>query len=117
MKKPLTNKDGEVRELTSKDISDMRSADEILPADLLSSFPKRKPGQRGKQKQATKKLAQEEEARKQEELKREQEEARIKQEKREKERKRIEQEGIDELEKDREKAKQQRRKTQIRTSF
>ena len=54
MKKPLTNKEGEVRELTSKDISGMRSAREVLPADLLSSFPTRKPGQRGKQKQPTK---------------------------------------------------------------
>ncbi len=54
MKKPLTNKEGEVRELTSRDISNMRPAHEVFPADLLSSFPKRKPGQRGKQKQPTK---------------------------------------------------------------
>ncbi len=52
--KPLTNKDGEVRELTHKDISNMRPADEVLPADLLANLPKRKIGQRGKQKQPTK---------------------------------------------------------------
>ena len=54
MKKPLTNNEGAVRELTSGDISAMRSAHEVLPTDLLSSFPQRKQGQRGKQKQPTK---------------------------------------------------------------
>lgn len=53
-KKPLTNKDGDVRELTRDDIQSMRPADEILPADLLAALPKRKVGQRGKQKQPTK---------------------------------------------------------------
>ena len=53
-KKPLTNKDGEVRELTRKDINKMRSAGEVLPADLADVLPKRKIGQRGPQKQPTK---------------------------------------------------------------
>ena len=53
-KKPLTNKDGEVRELTRKDINKMRSAREVLPADLADVLPKRKIGQRGPQKQPTK---------------------------------------------------------------
>jgi len=47
---PLTNKEGDVRELTKKDISNMRSAGEVLPADLLGNLLKRKVGQRGKQK-------------------------------------------------------------------
>ena len=33
--KPLTNETGEVRELTAKNIRAMRSAGEVLPADLL----------------------------------------------------------------------------------
>lgn len=53
-KKPLTNKIGRVRELTRKDIRNMRPADEILPADLLNVLPKRKIGQRGPQKSPTK---------------------------------------------------------------
>lgn len=52
--KPLTNKEGEVRELTSQDIRTMKSADEILPIELLDILPKRKKGQRGKQKGPTK---------------------------------------------------------------
>lgn len=53
-KKKLTNKAGEVRELTRKDIRDMRSASEVLPDDLLKVLAKRKVGQRGPQKQPTK---------------------------------------------------------------
>lgn len=49
-KKALTNKSGEVRELTRKDIHEMRSANEVLPAELLDVLPKRKVGQRGRQK-------------------------------------------------------------------
>jgi len=52
--KPLTNKTGQVRELTRKDIRAMRPADEVLPDDLLKILPKRKVGQRGSQKQPTK---------------------------------------------------------------
>lgn len=53
-KKPLTNKAGQVRELTPKDMRAMRSASEVLPADLLNVLPKRKVGQRGRQKIPTK---------------------------------------------------------------
>lgn len=52
--KPLTNKSGEVREITSKDIQAMRSAKEILPENLLNTLAKRKPGQRGPQRKPTK---------------------------------------------------------------
>lgn len=52
--KPLTNKEGEVRELTRKDIGSMKIADEALPIELLNSLPKRKVGQRGKQKRPKK---------------------------------------------------------------
>lgn len=51
----LTNKEGEVRELRHDDISVMRSAAEVLPKELFKALPKRKIGQRGPQKQATKK--------------------------------------------------------------
>jgi uncharacterized protein (DUF4415 family) len=53
-KKSLTNKVGQVRELTRKDIRGMRPASEVLPADLLGVLPKRKVGQRGRQKTPTK---------------------------------------------------------------
>lgn len=53
-KKPLTNKAGQVRELTRKDIRDMRSADEVLPSTLAKALPKRRPGERGLQKKPTK---------------------------------------------------------------
>lgn len=42
--KPLTNKEGEVRELTLKDFRNMSSAAEVLPEDLLANLPKRKKG-------------------------------------------------------------------------
>lgn len=53
-KKPLTDKAGEVRQLTRADIRTMRTAAEVLPAELLAVLPKRKPGQRGVQKNPTK---------------------------------------------------------------
>ena len=47
-KKPLSSKSGKVRELTHKDISTMRPANEILPAALLNVLPKRKRGEKKK---------------------------------------------------------------------
>ncbi len=52
--KPLTDKFGEVRELTKKDIKRFRPAADVLPQELLAVLPKRKPGQRGGQKLPTK---------------------------------------------------------------
>lgn len=40
-KKPLTNKQGEVRELTLQDIKAMRPAKEVLPTELLAVLSKR----------------------------------------------------------------------------
>jgi len=51
-KLPLTNKSGEVRELTEEDLHHMRSADEVLPPELAKALRKR--GERGKQKKPTK---------------------------------------------------------------
>ncbi len=48
MKKPLTNKKGEVRELTKKDFKMMRPIKEVLP-ELAKILPKRKRGERGPQ--------------------------------------------------------------------
>jgi uncharacterized protein (DUF4415 family) len=48
-KKPLTNKAGQVRELTGKDIRSMRPAKEVLPSQLLNVLPKRNRGERGPQ--------------------------------------------------------------------
>lgn len=53
-RKPLTNKAGEVRELTQEDINAMRLAHEVLPAEFVANFPKRKRGERGPQKQPAK---------------------------------------------------------------
>ncbi len=53
-KKPLTNKQGEVRELKTEDFKRFRAAEDVLPHELLKVLPKRKPGQRGKQKKPTK---------------------------------------------------------------
>ena len=53
-KKPLTDKDGEVRELTAEDMKLFRPAAEVLPPELLAVLPKRKPGQRGPQRTPTK---------------------------------------------------------------
>lgn len=47
-KKPLTDKAGEVRELTCEDIRAMRPAAQVLPPELLSILPKRKPSRKGK---------------------------------------------------------------------
>jgi uncharacterized protein (DUF4415 family) len=55
-KKPLTDESGEVRELTSDDMRGMRSAAEVLPAELVALLPARKPGSRGLQQQPTKVL-------------------------------------------------------------
>jgi uncharacterized protein (DUF4415 family) len=52
--KPLTDENGEVRELTQQDIKTMRPAHEVLPEELLAHLPKRTIGQRGKQKSPTK---------------------------------------------------------------
>jgi uncharacterized protein (DUF4415 family) len=49
-KKPLTNKAGEVRELTDADMKKMRPARDVLPEKLLKILPQRKIGQRGPQK-------------------------------------------------------------------
>jgi uncharacterized protein (DUF4415 family) len=54
-RKPLTDKSGEVRELTREDIRAMRPAVEVLPPELLAILPKRKPGQRGPQHAPVKK--------------------------------------------------------------
>jgi uncharacterized protein (DUF4415 family) len=38
---PLTDKNGEVRELTKDDFKHFKSAEEVLPKDLVSVLPKR----------------------------------------------------------------------------
>ena len=53
-KKPLTNKEGEVRELTRADIRRMRPAKEVLSKHLMDMLPKRKRGERGAQKEPKK---------------------------------------------------------------
>jgi uncharacterized protein (DUF4415 family) len=53
-KKSLTDKAGNVKELTQEDIRAMRPAAEILPTDLLDVLPKRKIGQRGNQQKPRK---------------------------------------------------------------
>ena len=53
-RKPLTNKDGEVRTLTRADIREFRPAKEVLPPELYALMMNRKRGQRGKQKAPTK---------------------------------------------------------------
>jgi uncharacterized protein (DUF4415 family) len=53
-KKPLTSKDGEVRELTGDDIRRFRPAHSVLSPELMAVLPKRKRGQRGPQKSPTK---------------------------------------------------------------
>jgi uncharacterized protein (DUF4415 family) len=52
--KSLTDEIGEVRELTSDDMREMRPVDDVLPPELVALLPKRGPGQRGSQKQPTK---------------------------------------------------------------
>ncbi len=56
MKQPLTNKDGEVRELTYEDFKEMRPMQEVLASELVEIIKKRKRGQRGKQKSPLKVL-------------------------------------------------------------
>jgi uncharacterized protein (DUF4415 family) len=55
---PLTNEEGEVRELTKEDFARARPAAEMLPEilgeDLAQKLLKRRPGQRGVQKTPTK---------------------------------------------------------------
>lgn len=53
-KKPLSDTTGEVRELTREDLKEFRPANETLPPGLNAMLPKRKPGQRGPQKNLTK---------------------------------------------------------------
>jgi len=38
---PLTDKDGEVRELTKNDFNSFKPAEEVLPEELLAVLPKR----------------------------------------------------------------------------
>jgi len=52
--KPLTNKKGDVRELTKADFEAMRPMDEVLSPDLVKIIKKRKRGERGLQKKPTK---------------------------------------------------------------
>lgn len=53
---PLTDKNGEVRELTAEDLKHFKPAAEILPKELLAVLPKRRPGQRGPGKRPTKEV-------------------------------------------------------------
>ena len=53
-KTPLTNSGGEVRELLSQDMKRLRPASDSLPPALLDALPKRKRGERGRQKAPTK---------------------------------------------------------------
>lgn len=55
-RKSLTNKKGEVRELTRAEIRAMRPARDVLSKHLLELLPKRKRGERGPQKKPTKVL-------------------------------------------------------------
>lgn len=52
--KPLTNKKGEVRELTKADFAAMRSMEKVLSPDLVKIIKQRKRGERGPQKNPTK---------------------------------------------------------------
>lgn len=53
-KRPLTDKNGEVRELTREEIRDFQPAHEVLPQGVHAMLMGRKRGQRGKQKTPTK---------------------------------------------------------------
>jgi len=53
MKKPLTNKFGDVRELTEKDFKDMKPFPEGLPSEFVNTIKTR-----GKQKSPTKQAVQ-----------------------------------------------------------
>ncbi|MBZ9539794.1 BrnA antitoxin family protein [Modicisalibacter tunisiensis] len=52
MSKRLTDKEGEVRELTDQDVKQMRPMSDVLPADLQRTI--RQQGQRGPQQAPTK---------------------------------------------------------------
>lgn len=54
-REPLTDAEGEVRELTAEDFAEMRPASEFLPAEFLDAMRRRR-GERGSQKAPTKKL-------------------------------------------------------------
>jgi uncharacterized protein (DUF4415 family) len=49
MKKPLTNEDGEIRELTMAEMRRFRPAFEVLPPELVEIIKNRKIGERGPQ--------------------------------------------------------------------
>ena len=51
-KKPLTNNDGDVRELTADDFAQFQPAQDVIPG--ITEGMKRLRGQRGKQKEPTK---------------------------------------------------------------
>ncbi len=56
-RQPLTNDEGEVRELTAEDFKHMRPAKEVLPPELYAMMVehgKKRKGERGKQKTPTK---------------------------------------------------------------
>jgi len=53
-RKLLTNKKGEVRELTKTEFMAMRPMEEVLPPDLVATIKKRKRGERGEQKEPRK---------------------------------------------------------------
>lgn len=53
-RKPLTDNDGEVRELLAEDIRAMRPMAEVLPPELVKIISNRKRGERGPQKAPTK---------------------------------------------------------------
>jgi uncharacterized protein (DUF4415 family) len=50
MRKPLIDKDGEIRELTVTDMRRFRPAFEVLPPELVEIIKNRKIGERGPQK-------------------------------------------------------------------
>ena len=56
MRKPLIDDKGNVRELLDEDFAAMRPAREVLPPELYARLIARKPGQRGAQKGAVKRL-------------------------------------------------------------
>ena len=53
-KRPLTNAEGEVRELTRADIRAMRPMEQVLPPELVEVIRNRRRGERGPQKTPTK---------------------------------------------------------------
>jgi uncharacterized protein (DUF4415 family) len=49
MKKPLTNAEGEIREITMAEMRQFRPAFEVLPPELVETIKNRKVGERGPQ--------------------------------------------------------------------